>query len=116
MSNTPIEDVIKLAREAGLAEVTDTAYSLPADYVEALAKLCALAGAKEREEMMGRIRHLLIQAEQRGAEAERGQLRAQVEHWKATEPFGYFRADALGWTDCAETDEGQSRFTKLRQM
>ena len=65
---------------------------------------------------MGRIRHLLIQAEQRGAEAERGQPRAQVEHWKATEPFGYFRADALGWTDCAETDEGQSRFTKLRQM
>jgi len=22
------------------------------------------------------------------------------------EPFGYFRADAFGWTDCAETDEG----------
>lgn len=22
------------------------------------------------------------------------------------EPFGYFRADALGWTNCAETDEG----------
>ena len=21
------------------------------------------------------------------------------------EPFGYFRADAFGWTDCAETDE-----------
>lgn len=23
-----------------------------------------------------------------------------------TEPFGYFRADAFCWTDCAETDEG----------
>ena len=44
------ETIIKMAREAGLAEVTDTAESLPADYVEALAKLCALSVAKEREE------------------------------------------------------------------
>lgn len=22
------------------------------------------------------------------------------------EPFGYFKADPFGWTDCAETDEG----------
>lgn len=22
------------------------------------------------------------------------------------EPFGYFRAETFGWTDCAETDEG----------
>ena len=33
------ETIIQMAREAGLAEVTDTAESLPADYVEALAKL-----------------------------------------------------------------------------
>jgi len=44
------ETIIQMAREAGLAEVTDTAESLPADYVEALAKLCALVVAKEREE------------------------------------------------------------------
>ena len=44
------ETIIKMARESGLAEVTDTAESLPADYVEALAKLCALSAAKEREE------------------------------------------------------------------
>jgi hypothetical protein len=44
------ETIIQMAREAGLTEVTDTAESLPADYVEALAKLCALAVAKEREE------------------------------------------------------------------
>ena len=44
------ETIIQIAREAGLAEVTDTAESLPADYVEALAKLCTLAVAKEREE------------------------------------------------------------------
>ena len=23
-----------------------------------------------------------------------------------SEPFGYFRAEPFGWTDCAETDEG----------
>ena len=23
-----------------------------------------------------------------------------------TEPFGYFKAEPFGWTDCAETDEG----------
>ena len=44
------ETIIQMAREAGLAEVTDTAESLPVDYVEALAKLCALVAAKEREE------------------------------------------------------------------
>ena len=44
------ETIIQMAREAGLAEVTDTAESLPADYVEALAKLCALSVAKERDE------------------------------------------------------------------
>ena len=25
---------------------------------------------------------------------------------KTPQPFGYFRADSMGWTDCAETDEG----------
>lgn len=24
----------------------------------------------------------------------------------SAEPFGYFKAEAFGWTDCAETDEG----------
>lgn len=24
----------------------------------------------------------------------------------AVEPFGYFRAEPFGWTDCAQTDEG----------
>ena len=43
------ETIIQIAREAGLAEVTDTAESLPVDYVEALAKLCALVAAKERD-------------------------------------------------------------------
>ena len=38
--------------------------------------------------------------------AERDQLRAQVERLQATEPFGYFRAEPFGWTDCAATDEG----------
>ena len=25
---------------------------------------------------------------------------------KLPEPFGYFKAEPFGWTDCAETDEG----------
>jgi|GEM_PF-4254419 len=31
------------------------------------------------------------------------QARAQQ---PSAEPFGYFRAEPFGWTDCAETDEG----------
>lgn len=27
-------------------------------------------------------------------------------NFSALEPFGYFRAEPFGWTDCAETDEG----------
>lgn len=42
------DQIIQWAREAELAEPRDEAQ--PADYVEALAKLCTLAVAKEREE------------------------------------------------------------------
>jgi sugar (pentulose or hexulose) kinase len=36
------------------------------------------------------------------------ELESEVEALKAgqAEPFGYFRAEPFGWTDCAETDEG----------
>jgi hypothetical protein len=34
-------------------------------------------------------------------------LRSIIEEYKnAQEPFGYFKAEPFGWTDCAETDEG----------
>ncbi len=33
-------------------------------------------------------------------------LRTAIEAAKMQEPFGYFRAEPCGWTDCAETDEG----------
>ncbi len=33
-------------------------------------------------------------------------LRAVIEQMEKQEPFGYFRAEPFGWTDCAETDEG----------
>lgn len=42
------ENIIALAVEAGLAEVTDTADSLPVEYVEALAKFAMLAAQQER--------------------------------------------------------------------
>ncbi|MEN6630012.1 MAG: hypothetical protein ABFC42_10230 [Sulfuricella sp.] len=29
-----------------------------------------------------------------------------MSHQHTPEPFGYFKAEPLGWTDCAETDEG----------
>lgn len=38
------------------------------------------------------------------------------------EPFGYFRAEPFGWTDCSETDEGavplydQAVVTNLQQQ
>jgi len=44
------DQIIQWAREAELAEPRDDASTLPADYVEALAKLCALSVAKERED------------------------------------------------------------------
>ena len=29
-----------------------------------------------------------------------------TDHHNKPEPFGYFKADPFGWTDCAETEEG----------
>lgn len=43
------QEVLKLAVESGLAEVTDSAESLPADYIEALAKFAWLSAMLERE-------------------------------------------------------------------
>lgn len=31
---------------------------------------------------------------------------AVMKKLKVQEPFGYFKAEPFGWTDCAETDEG----------
>ena len=33
-------------------------------------------------------------------------LRAAIEQAEKQEPFGYFKVEPFGWTDCAETDEG----------
>lgn len=32
------------------------------------------------------------------------------------EPFGYFKAEPFGWTDCAETDEGAVALYELSQL
>lgn len=34
------------------------------------------------------------------------QLEAFAKALKSSEPFGYFKAEPFGWTDCAESDEG----------
>ena len=31
------------------------------------------------------------------------------------EPFGYFRVEPFGWTDCAETDEGAIALYKIKE-
>lgn len=49
------QQIIALAVESGLAEVTDTAYSLPVDYVEALAKFAQLAAQQERNACLAEI-------------------------------------------------------------
>ena len=33
-------------------------------------------------------------------------LQRAIEELDKQEPFGYFKAEPFGWTDCAETDEG----------
>lgn len=49
------QQIIALAVEAGLAEVTDTADSLPVEYVEALAKFAQLAAKQERNACLSEI-------------------------------------------------------------
>lgn len=49
------QEIIALAVEAGLAEVTDTADSLPVEYVEALAKFAQLAAQQERNACLAEI-------------------------------------------------------------
>lgn len=49
------QQIIALAVEAGLAEVTDTADSLPVEYVEALAKFAMLAAQQERNACLAEI-------------------------------------------------------------
>jgi len=87
------QQIIALAVEAGLAEVTDTAESLPADYVDALAKFAALAVAKEAEariklqkefmeyqnDMQARGTRLIKEAYQRGVRDERNACLAEIE-------------------------------------
>ena len=33
-------------------------------------------------------------------------LQQAIDEARKQEPFGYFRAEPFGWTDCAETDAG----------
>lgn len=49
------QEIMQLAVESGLAEVTDTAESLPADYVEALEKFAGLSAEREREACLAEI-------------------------------------------------------------
>lgn len=60
------EDIIKLAREAGWTGPEDNLA-----YVAILERFAALVAAAKEQEMLGRLRHIIVQAEERGAAAER---------------------------------------------
>lgn len=116
------QEIIALAVEAGLAEVTDTADSLPVEYVEALAKFAALAVAKETEariklqkefmeyqnDMQARGTRLIKEAYQRGVRDEREACLAEIETgiWldKTTEEVLAEIAEAIR-ARCTETKE-----------
>lgn len=50
--------------------------------------------------------HKSLSAVSRTNTKEIDDLCAIIEEYKKQEPFGYFKAEPFGWTDCAKTDEG----------
>lgn len=107
------QQIIALAVEAELAEVTDTADSLPVEYVEALVKFAELVSAKEtqsrqaaqleleqyRNEAQQRAGVLIKEAYQRGVRDERNACLSEIETgiWmdKTTEEVLAEIADAI---------------------
>jgi len=62
-----------------------------------------LKQALEALEDVGVLTHREWQAVHKNKSNE---LRQAIAELESQEPFGYFRAEPFGWTDCAETDEG----------
>ena len=100
MSNTPQTEPISDFMERHFAHLRDGRK----EYTEAEVRSIMLAFEAELRRL-DTAHTVAVELAAKYA-AERDQLRAQVERLQATEPFGYFRVDALGWTDCAATDEG----------
>jgi len=70
------EDIIRMAREAGLlvigtADGSEAVYTWPHGITDELERFAALVAAAKEQEMLERIRHIVVQAEERGAAAER---------------------------------------------
>lgn len=62
------KDIIRMAREANIKQAIETPHLL---MVHELERFAALVAAAEQQKMMGRIRHIIVQSEERGAAAER---------------------------------------------
>ena len=68
------EDIIAMAREAGseAARMPDLFPHL----MDVFERFAALVAAAKEQEMLERIRHIIVQAEERGAAAERDELQS----------------------------------------
>lgn len=79
------EDIIKLAREAGFISPD----------ILCCKRFAALVAAAEQEKMMGRIRNIIVEAEQRGAAAEREACAKLADEWPRGHDDVYLLADAI---------------------
>ena len=62
------EEIIRMAREANIKQAIETPHLLMVHELERFAELVAAA---KQQEMFEQIRHIIVQAEERGAAAER---------------------------------------------
>lgn len=97
---TDLRQAAQQALEALQVAVTP----LQKDRQEVLRAQAALRTALEEAE---RRRTEFSEATQRNKDHAEWYLKTHPQQAKPSqEPFGYFRAEPFGWTDCAETDEG----------
>lgn len=75
------ENIIRMAREAGFEEVYDSFVCDPED----IERFAALVAAAAQEKMMDRIRNIIVEAEERGAAAEREKILKELQHAKSNE-------------------------------
>ncbi len=80
------EDIIRMAREAGIGPVYG---------YESIERFAALVAAAEQQKMMERIRHIIVQSEERGAAAEREECAKVCEEIKGVKLQGYEFAAAI---------------------
>lgn len=86
------DDIIRMAREANIKQAIETPHLL---MVHELERFAALVAAAEQQKMMERIRHIIVQSEERGAAAEREECAKVCEEIKGVKLQGYEFAAAI---------------------